>query len=130
MTINSPITRQRRERESGAVTIVAASIMVFACIVCLVSVDLGRALAARARAQTAADAAALAAAEELAVPRGDDPAAVAARFAELNGATLRSCECAKGSDEAVVEVVLTASFVLLGPDRSVTARARAVIGTP
>jgi len=104
--------------------------MVLACVLCLVSVDLGRAVGARARAQTAADAAALAAAQDIAIPAGEDPAAVAARFAERNGATLRSCQCEAGSSEAIVEVGLTQSFVLLGPDRTILARARAVIGEP
>ena len=116
--------------ESGSVTIVAAGLTLLTCVLCLATVDIGRAVAARGRAQTAADAAALAAAQAIAVPNGEEPAAAAARLAAANGAALESCVCDHGSSEATVTVTFTASFVLLGPDRAVTARARAVIGPP
>jgi secretion/DNA translocation related TadE-like protein len=109
-------------------TLIAAGIMVLSCVLCLITVDLGRAVLARGRAQTAADAAALAAAQEIAIPRGAEPIDVARRFADLNGATLVSCRCDQGASEAVVSVALRVSFVFLGPDRTVTALARAVVG--
>src|SRR5439155_49381 len=43
-------------------------------------------------------------------------------------ATLRSCTCEPHSSEAVVEVEAPLDLVFLGPDRTVTGRARAVIG--
>jgi secretion/DNA translocation related TadE-like protein len=109
-------------------TLIAAGVMVLSCVLCLVTVDLGRAVLARGSAQTAADAAALAAAQDLAIPRGEEPIDVARRFAGMNGATLVTCECDAGASEAVVRVQLSVSFVFLGPDRTVTAVARAVVG--
>jgi secretion/DNA translocation related TadE-like protein len=114
--------------ERGTATLLAAATMFLACVLCLVTVDLGRAVQARARAQTGADAAALAAAQEIAVPGGLDPAAVASDYAGRNGATLQWCQCQPGSTEAIVDVTVEVGFVLLGPDRTVEAQARATIG--
>jgi len=122
------IAARLRDSESGSVTIVAAGLTLLACVLCLATVDIGRAVGAMGRAQTAADAAALAAAQAIAIPHGEQPVAAAARLAAANGAELQSCSCEPGASEAIVTVTLTASFVLLGPDRAVTARARAVIG--
>jgi secretion/DNA translocation related TadE-like protein len=110
------------------VTLLAAAILLLVAVLALVTVDLLRAVQGRARAQTAADAAALAAAQEIALPSGEAPAQVAGDYAGRNGAVLVSCACEGGTSEAVVEVSLTVPMVLLGPDRTVTARARAVIG--
>ena len=115
--------------DRGAVSLVAAAVMVLACFLCIVGVDLGRAVMARARAQTAADAAALAAAQEIAIPAGAQPVDIARRFARENGATLTSCSCDPGTTEAVVVVKLSVAFIMLGPDRTVVAQARAVIGS-
>jgi secretion/DNA translocation related TadE-like protein len=114
--------------DRGSVTIVAAGLTLLACVLCLATVDVGRAVGARGRAQTAADAAALAAAQAIAIPSEEQPSDAAARLASANGASLTSCACDEGSSEATVVVAVTASFVLLGPDRTVTARARAVVG--
>ena len=82
------------------------------------------------RADTAADAAALAAAQELAAPSGSAPASVAAEYAERNGATLLECSCEAGSSEAVVSVEVQVGPMLLVPgNRSVTGRARAVVAS-
>ena len=113
--------------ERGSVSILTAGILVLACVLCLVAVDLMRALQARAQAQTAADAAALAAAQELAVPTGHDPSSLAADYASRNGATMASCKCAAGSSEAIVTVRVGVTFVFLGPARTVTGAARAVV---
>ncbi len=53
----------------GSVTVLAAGVLFLACALSLVSVDLLRGLQAKARAQTAADAAALAAARSSRCPR-------------------------------------------------------------
>lgn len=93
--------------------------------------DLVRVLVAAQRARTAADAAALAAAQELAIPSDLVPADVAAEYATRNGAELVSCACDPGSSEAVVEVRLVVRGLTLIPgDRSVTAAARAVVDLP
>jgi secretion/DNA translocation related TadE-like protein len=102
--------------------------MSLACVLCVLTVDLSRALLARAQAQTAADAAALAAAQEIAIPTGAQPVDIARSFAERNHASLGSCACDPGASEAVVEVTVSFPLVLLGSGRRVTVSARAVIG--
>jgi secretion/DNA translocation related TadE-like protein len=116
------------EGEAGSVSVFAVAVLLLACVLALVAVDLFRALQAKARAQTAADAAALAAAQEIVRPSGQTPEDVAARYAVLNGGTLTSCRCEPGSSEAVTAVEVAVRFVFLGPSRTVTERARAVIG--
>ncbi|TMK96699.1 MAG: hypothetical protein E6G40_10465, partial [Actinobacteria bacterium] len=98
----------RRSSEAGSVTVLAAAVLFLAGVLVLVAVDLLRVVQARARAQTAADAAALAAAQEIAVPAGRTPAEVAAEYAERNGGTLVSCDCAPNAREAIVEVQVLA----------------------
>ncbi|HEX9313585.1 MAG TPA: pilus assembly protein TadG-related protein, partial [Actinomycetota bacterium] len=64
-------------------TILTTAVLFLAGVLVLVSLDLMRTLAAGARAQTAADAAALAAAQEIAVPTGTwSPQDAAAYYAE------------------------------------------------
>src|SRR5205823_13142311 len=65
--------RERPGMEVGSVSVLTAGILVLGAVLTLVAVDLMRALLAKARAQTAADAAALAAAQEIAIPSGQDP---------------------------------------------------------
>jgi secretion/DNA translocation related TadE-like protein len=105
--------------------------MVVIAVLAMASADLARVLRARSEAQTAADAAALAAAQELALPSESDPRQPAEDVAALNGATLLSCECSPGSFEAEVEVQVPVGAMLLlrGVD-SITARARAVVDVP
>jgi Flp pilus assembly protein TadG len=113
--------------ERGTISILGAGILVLVAVLSLTCVDLLRAVDGVARAQTAADAAALAAAQELALPSGEDPVTAAAEWAERNGAALVSCACAVGSATAVAEVELTVPFVMLGPERTIRARAKAVV---
>lgn len=91
--------------------------------------DLGIFLLARARAQTAADAAALAAASELVPGVGHDPRGQAARFAGANGARLLACECRLGARSATVLVAVPVRFLVvrvLGAEE-VTGGARAEV---
>lgn len=84
-----------RRSERGAVSVLAIAIVVLGCALALGAARLGRVLHDRAGADTAADAAALAAAGDLA--RGEPPeeaAAVASASATENGARLLWCECA------------------------------------
>jgi putative Flp pilus-assembly TadE/G-like protein len=104
--------------------------LLFATLLAAFSADLSRASVARGRAQLAADAAALAAVQELAVPSGADPAEVAAAYAERNGARLLECSCPVGSREATVTVALQAELPFLDQTRTVSASARAVIAAP
>jgi hypothetical protein len=107
--------------------------MVVACVasaMCLLAVGFTRELAATAsmgaRAQLAADAAALAAAAEAAPYGSGKPRVEAARFARRNGARLISCTCEPGATAvevavAVEDVIGRARAVLdvdlLAPDR-------------
>jgi D-alanyl-D-alanine carboxypeptidase/Putative Flp pilus-assembly TadE/G-like len=81
------------------------------------SVDIGRVTWAKGRAQTAADAAALAAAAESGPYGQGHPRLEARRFAEANGARLMECLCDPGATAMQVKVSLDA----------VTAEARAVL---
>jgi hypothetical protein len=88
--------------------------------------------AVASRAQTAADAAALSAAQGLALPGGRaTPAQSAAEYATRNGGSLASCACEPGTFEAEVDVVVAVGPLFLAPDDlHVTASARAVVDLP
>ncbi len=119
------------KREDGSASIVVAAIVAMVVVLALGAADVARVLAAAGRAQTAADAAALAAAQELAIPSARDPQDVAAEYAGRNGAVLVGCVCAFGTFEANVEVRVDVGDLLLFDDgRSVVAEARAVVATP
>jgi secretion/DNA translocation related TadE-like protein len=114
--------------ERGSISLVAAGAIVVALVLSLGVADVGRVLVAQARARTAADAAALAAAQELAIPGTATPEDEALEYADRNGGDLVSCTCAAGSGEAVTEVLVRVGPLFLGPDdRWVEARARAVV---
>ena len=121
-------------RQDGSVSIVAAALMAVALVLTMGAADLAHVLARAAQAQTAADAAALAAAQELVGVTdggGSSPADVAAAYAERNGAVLTTCTCGAGTTEAVVSVSIEVGALLLAPDdRVATARARAVVDPP
>lgn len=117
--------------ERGSITLVSAAVIGLAFVVTLGAADLGRVLAARSHARTAADAAALAAVQELALPTGRLPAEVAADYAARNGAELTACTCEPSTFEAIVQVTVRVTGMLLIPgERTVTARARAIVGIP
>lgn len=82
-----------------------------------VIVVIGGATNTRTRAQTAADAAALAAVYESGPYGSAEPERVARDYARLNGARLMECDCIAGASEMEVEVAI----------EGFTARARAVI---
>ena len=118
-------------RERGSVTVVTVAVIALLVVITMGAADVGHALVARARAEQAADAAALAAAQELAFSTGREPSAVAAEYAERNGGTLTACVCAAGDTAALVDVsVPVGSLLLLPGGRRVTARARAVVDLP
>jgi Flp pilus assembly protein TadG len=89
--------------ERGSVVVLMTAAVVIAALCCLAAARLGRAATDRARADTAADAAALAAADVLAVGRSTGAAVSAARqVAAENGARLLTCACANGAAEVTV----------------------------
>ncbi len=118
----------RGASERGSVSIVVVALLAVALVLTMGVADLARVLTCAARAQTAADAAALAAAQELATSGGAQPIELAASYAERNGAALTACSCEAGGTEAVVTVTVQVGSLVLAPDdRVVTARARAVV---
>jgi Flp pilus assembly protein TadG len=118
-------------RERGSVSIVVAAIVLLALVLSVGVADVARVLVARSHARTAADAAALAVAQELALPSGADPVDVAADYAERNDAIVTDCACATGTLDATVTVsIVVGGFLLVTGDRTVTARARAVVDLP
>jgi secretion/DNA translocation related TadE-like protein len=122
--------RQSAPRTRGSVSLAMAVALAFGAVLATFAVDVSRASAARARAQVAADAAALAAAQELLMATEAEPSGVAARYAEANGARLLECRCPVGSRDAVVTVEVKVTLPLLGQMRTVRATARAVIAAP
>ena len=116
--------------ERGSVTLIVAAALAFAAILAAFGADVTRAIGARGRAQAAADAAALAAAQELVLSSGRPLTEVATEYAERGGARLESCSCDPASDEVAVTVTLDAELPLLGQVRTVRARARAVVEAP
>jgi secretion/DNA translocation related TadE-like protein len=110
-------------RERGGVSVVMLAVLVFGALVTMGAARLGGALVGRARAETAADAAALAAADRLALGGGAPAARTAAeRTAASNHARLVSCDCAGASAAVVVEIDLPAWAAVFGAARG-TAKA-------
>jgi secretion/DNA translocation related TadE-like protein len=117
--------------DRGSVTIVTAAILAAVVILAMGAADVARVFVAASRAQTAADAAALAAAQSLVVPGDVTPEDAAAEFAARNGAGLLSCTCDTVTLDALVIVRVPVGPLLLRPDdRIVTAEARAIVDPP
>lgn len=117
--------------QRGSASVVVAAVMAVLVAFAMGSADLARVLVAAARAQTAADAAALAAVQEQALDSGLVPGELAAEYAARNGAELTSCACEAGAFETVVSVRVPVGPLLLFPDdRVVVAEARAVVDLP
>jgi secretion/DNA translocation related TadE-like protein len=107
--------------ERGSATVLALGLLVVAVTLALSLVRVGVAEVVARRAQTAAEASALAAADQLALGEPPEVARVIAEeVAQANGAELLSCVC--GDDEAVVGVQVRQRG---GP--TLRRRARAVI---
>ena len=94
--------------------------------------DVARVMLAASRAQTSADAAALAAAQALALDeREPPPVELAAAYAAVNGGQLEACTCDPGTFSAMVEVrIPVGGLFLFGDDRTVLAQARADVDLP
>jgi secretion/DNA translocation related TadE-like protein len=107
-------------RERGATTIVMIGVVALGFALIMGAARLGTAVVARARADTAADAAALAAADMLALGRDAGAAEAAARdTAAANGGRLVSCSCAGRFASVVIEVAVGS----LGASARATAKA-------
>ena len=92
-------------KEQGNVALLMLAVIVLAGACCIGIARIGNAATMRAHAESAADAAALAAADELALGH-DDAAAVAAaqRVARANGALFISCICVGTAAQVTVVV--------------------------
>ena len=113
--------------DRGSVSLLVLGLAAIVVVVSLLTADVAVFLAGRARAQLAADAAALAAAPL--TFEGGDAAAEAAALAALNGARLTRCECDRDPTWAPRSVVTTVEVSVelsVLPDTSATATARAV----
>lgn len=108
------MTARSKQNDSGnaAILVLVGSLVMMVLLLALA--DLGIFLITRARAQTAADAAALAAAQELLPGSRTEPFEQAARFAVGNGARLVSCSCSIGERQAKVEVSVPIHFIIVG----------------
>jgi len=108
--------------ERGAISVLGVAVVAVTLVGALVGFEVSRLVLARVQAQTAADAAALAAAPVTFAPfgAGGTPAEEAERFAMVNGATLESCLCPPDpvwrARTVVVEVVVPVdgSFIVTG----------------
>ena len=122
----------RPSRDEGSVSLLVAAGVAALVVFSMGVADVSRVLLAASTAQTSADAAALAAAQALALDeREPPPEELAADFASLNGAVLEACTCAPGTFAATVEVRMpVGDLFLFGDDRTVRARARADVDLP
>jgi secretion/DNA translocation related TadE-like protein len=117
--------------QRGSVSVVTVALLGIVVLLAMGVADVSSVVLASARAQDAADSAALAAAQEMATGSGLPPADLAAEYAGRNGASVVSCACEAGSLEAVVTVGVSSGPLLLFPDdRTVQASARAVVNLP
>lgn len=117
--------------ERGSVTIVTAAVVGVMVALTLFTADLGSVLIARERARASADAAALAAAQELALPTSGTPQEQAADYAQRNGGILLDCSCASGAREATVRVRVQIGHLFLVPGtRTIETTAHAVVDLP
>ena len=92
-----------KRASAGNVSILLVAVVGLAALLCLAVATLGGAGARNARADTAADAAALAAADQLALGHTPAAAIAAARaVAAANGAQLDTCACSGPAAEVTV----------------------------
>jgi secretion/DNA translocation related TadE-like protein len=110
--------------ERGSMTVLAAVAVVLGAVLCIGIGRVGGAAVERARADLAADAAALAAADQLALGHAADDAYAAARDAAANNSgRLISCTCRRRAAEVVVAIGRAR-----GHARAEVDRARAIRG--
>jgi hypothetical protein len=135
----TPATIRRTSRattrgtsQAGIATVMFPLLLWFVTLLAIVVVDIGAYLVAAARAQAAADGAALAAVAADATVGGHAPAAEARRVAHAAGGQLEHCWCAAGRDAAQVTVSVPVPGLVvpaLGAAR-VSADASAVLAPP
>lgn len=122
--------RSSDDGDRGSLSIVVAVILGVVVVIGCWTADLAHVAAAASEAQGAADAAALAAAQAIALPTGQAPEDAAAAYAAANGAVLVGCRCDPVTFEADVTVAVEVDDLLIGAPRSVVRSARAVVDLP
>ncbi len=102
--------------DNGFVSAIVLALLALLGLMCLAVADAANVLISRARAQSAADGAALAAAvaQWPFAGRDEEPIEAARRVAEENGAALESCDCPLRGDRATVTVSVATRVRLLG----------------
>jgi len=126
------VATRRAQSERGSISLLVAGVVTALVVLSMGAADVARVLQAASTAQTAADAAALAAAQALAIDEeGPTPGDLASEYAVRNGAALEACECEPGTFVATVSVLTpVGDLFLVGGDRTVRARARAEVDLP
>ncbi|WP_037574657.1 Rv3654c family TadE-like protein [Phaeacidiphilus oryzae] len=117
--------RRRPQPEAGSATIWVLAVAALLALAGLAALGLGAAVLARHRAESAADLAALAAAERVDAGAGESPCARAEELVRAQGGHARLVACAVARDRSV-----TVAVVVPSPVGSATARARAAIPEP
>lgn len=110
--------------EAGSVAVLICGLIAVAVVLMLAVVGLGGAVVLAGRAEAAADAAALAGADTVALGTGSRACSAARVVAQTDGARLVECDVEPGAVEVVVELQGSAPAAL---GRSVRARARAEV---
>jgi secretion/DNA translocation related TadE-like protein len=112
------------DHENGSVAVLVCGLIAVAIVLTVAVVGLGGAVVLAGRAESAADAAALAAADSLALGHPSSACAAASLVAEIDDAHLVSCELDSDAVEVVVELDGKHPVVL---GRTVRARSRAEV---
>jgi Flp pilus assembly protein TadG len=100
--------------DHGFASAIMLALLALAGLLCLATGDAANVLLARARAQTAADAAALAAVAAQLDSGDQTPEEAATRTSEANGADLEECDCPAHGGRAVVTVSMATRVHMLG----------------
>jgi hypothetical protein len=114
--------------DRGSISPVVAAMLGVLVLVGCWTADLARVAVAASAAP--ADAAALAAAQAIAMPTGAAPEVAAATFASVNGAVLVECRCDPATFQADVTVVINVDDLVLSSARRIVRSARAVVDLP
>ena len=120
-------TRRPRGARRGMVVVLVALLMPLVVGAMAISLDGGLLYLQRRQAQSAADAAALAGADSVALGTRASACAAASAVAESNAAKLVDCDVGDDAVEVVVELTGDAPLAL---GRTVRARSRAEISVP
>ena len=100
--------------DDGFASAIMLALLALAALMCLATADAANVLLARARSQTAADAAALAAVAAQLSSDDEKPQEAASSAAIANGAVLEECDCPAHGGRAVVTVSVPTRVHMLG----------------